>query len=291
MLGGMTHRPADDDPKPARALPDAAEESEAAEPVRAHRALPPEGPSSPDSPATAVLSQSDIASAEPTRPPGPTRSPEPTRPPSPTRPVPPASQASPATAVIGPPARRAGSPASPNTTVLSGAAVREPDGPDESVEVAAWQHPWVRRLAGARRIVPILALVVGVLAAVACVLLVLRGGLEQAWGLPVLVVAAGLAGGCLAGGVLGLVAYQRLRTVLQSGPWRPAVVELGAGSQAWLLPTDPTAGKQPLELEVRTARLGDRGSRVQVHSLALQERGVLATTDERRLIRAWPGRD
>ena len=260
MLGGMSQRPVDDDPHPARALPDAEERSESAEPVRPHRALPPEDPQSAASPDTAVLRATDAPPVAPARPASPT---------------------SPATSVL--PA----SQASPNTTVLAGGAVR---GDDEPVELSAWQQPWTRKLAKARRVLPLVALLIGVLAAIGCVVLVLRGGLEQVWGLPVLVVGAGLAGGCLSGGVLGLLAYQRLRGVLQSGPWHPATVELGQGNRARLLPDGPAAEPQPLELDVRATRLGERGARVPIQALAQDDRIVLATTDQTRLIRTWPGR-
>lgn len=263
----MSQRPADDDPHPARALPDVEERSETAEPVRPHRALPPEDPASAVSPDTAVLQPTEAAAA-----------------------AGPGSPVSPQTTVMGATAARAASPASPSTTVLPAAAAPRAGDGDDPVELSAWQQPWVRKLANARRVLPIIALIVGVLAAVGCVLLVLRGGLEQVWGLPVLVVGAGLAGGCLAGGVLGLVAYQRLRTVLQAGPWRPAAIELGRGNRASLLADDPGAEPRSLELDVRATRLGDRGARVPVQWLAQDERIVLATTDQSRLIRTWPGR-
>ncbi|NNG19249.1 hypothetical protein HJ590_06565 [Naumannella sp. ID2617S] len=205
------------------------------------------------------------------------------------------------------PARSAGSPVSPDTTVFSanvlprhaadpaadagadsGADSGAEDGPvaDRASEPVAWQDPATRKLANRRLLLPIVALLLGLLVAAGCVALVLLGGMERVWGLPAVVVGAGLAGGCLTGGVFGLIGWSRLRRTLQAAPWLPGELEVEVGNRARLLADGGVPGL--LELETRADRLGERGARVPVEVVRDGVRVVLAAQQRGRLVRTWP---
>ncbi|GAB3710129.1 hypothetical protein [Mariniluteicoccus flavus] len=104
----------------------------------------------------------------------------------------------------------------------------EPAPPSSGV---AWDDPATRAAAQRRLLPTVVAAGVGVLALVATVVLAVLGVIQQPWGLWVLVVLAGLAGGCIAGALAGWAIEAPLRRLLKAHPWERLEGRVGLRNQ------------------------------------------------------------
>lgn len=148
---------------------------------------------------------------------------------------------------------------------------------------AAWTDPETRRSANRGLRIALVLLAVGLVAAGAAVALVLLGYLSDGWGLPVLVVAGGLSGGALAGGLTMLILWIQLRGFLRAGPWVTGALTLGEGRRAELVYGRSVS---EVELEVRSGSLGDPEDRVEVEVRSDGEHMVFTVPPGRHLFRA-----
>lgn len=146
----------------------------------------------------------------------------------------------------------------------------------------AWSDPATRTSARRSLWLALLLLLIGLAAVGGCVALFLTGTLGEAWGLWVLVVAGGLAGGALAAGITMLVLWVRLRGFLRRGPWSPGVLTLGERRDAQLVHGRSMGS---VRLDVRAGSLGDPGDELTVDVRSDGDHIVLTVPPSRRMIR------
>lgn len=147
----------------------------------------------------------------------------------------------------------------------------------------AWDDPATRSVTNKQVKIAIILFVLALIAALGTVAVAYLGYLAEPWGLPVMVAAAGVAGGALAGAITMFVLWSSLRSFLRSGPWEPGQLTLAEGRYATL-----SFGRRLAEvrLDVGTAGLGEVGDRVAVEVRSDGEPYLITLPHSRRMIRA-----
>lgn len=147
----------------------------------------------------------------------------------------------------------------------------------------AWSDRETRRSANRTLWIGVLLLLIGLAAAAACVALFVAARIGEPWGLPVVVIVGGLAGGTIAGGIATVAQWARLRRFLAGGPWISAELMLDHGKDAELI---RGRTQEPIRLEVRTAALGDPGAIITVEVRSDGDEMLITAPPRRQLIRA-----
>ncbi|WP_432557551.1 hypothetical protein [Granulicoccus sp. GXG6511] len=160
--------------------------------------------------------------------------------------------------------------------------------PGQAQRPPAWADAATRRSVNRTLWVALLLLLIAIVAIGSCVAIVVRDFLAESWGLGVLVVTAGVAGGALAGAVTMLVIWVRTRGFLRRGPWVPGELTLAEGRDAEIVFGRSVAS---IRMEIRTGAFGDPGDKLEVEVRSDGDRILITVPPSRRILRASPARD
>lgn len=155
--------------------------------------------------------------------------------------------------------------------------------PEVATPPPAWDDAPTRRSVNRSLRVALLSIVVALAATAGCGALVLLGQLGEPWGLWVLVLMGGVAGGALAGGVTMLTLWARTRSFLRGGPWVPALLTLGDDHDAEL-----AVGRWigQVRLEPRAGSLGDPDEEIAVDVRSDGGRVLITVPPSRHIVPA-----
>ena len=146
-------------------------------------------------------------------------------------------------------------PESPVPAQAERAPQAAPDpAPGRADPADAWADPGTRRAARPHLWTAVALFLLAAVAGAGAGFVAARGLLAEAWGMPVMVVAGGLAGGALAGAVTLLILWLRLRAFLRGGAWFAAEMTLRERRYATLRHGPHVA---EVRLDGSTARLGE----------------------------------
>ncbi|MDO5682237.1 MAG: hypothetical protein Q4G46_05350 [Propionibacteriaceae bacterium] len=160
--------------------------------------------------------------------------------------------------------------------------------PGQASRPPAWEDSATRRAANRTLWMAVMLFVLALVAVGSCVAIVWLGRLGEAWGLPVLVATAGVAGGALAGGITLLILWGRTRGLLRAGPWVPGELTLAEGREAELV-FGRSVGT--VRMENSSGALGDPGDSLSVEVRSDGDRVIITVPPSRQFLRAAPVRD